>query len=109
MRKNEKINSNEDVGFIVYWNNHSGHFRPNNTICESEFAKKYLPLELFCQVGIDGEHNYKKQNNLLQSFVDIEGHSLKASKKKTKKKKRKSKKRKRKRKKTKKRKKKSTN
>ena len=43
MRKNEKINPNEDVGFIVYWNNHSGHFHPNNPICESEFAKKYLP------------------------------------------------------------------
>ena len=97
MRKNENINPNEDVGFIVYWNNHSGHFHPNNPVCENEFAKKYLPLELFCQVGIDGEHNYKKQDNLLKSFVDIESHSLKkASKKKTKtkKKKRKSKKRK---------------
>jgi len=94
MRKNKIINPNEDVGFIVYWNNHSGHFHPNNPVCESEFAKKYLPLELFCQVGIDGEHNYKKQNNLLQSFVDIERHSLKASKKKRKSKKRKSKKRK---------------
>ena len=63
----------------------------------AEFAKEYFPLELFCQVGKDGEHNYKKQDNLLKSFVDIESHSLKkASKKKTKtkKKKRKSKKRK---------------
>tara|TARA_Y100001970_G_C13913526_1_gene689730 strand:- start:181 stop:813 length:633 start_codon:yes stop_codon:yes gene_type:complete len=103
-RKNNIINPNEDVGFIVYWNNHSGHFHPNNPICESKFAKEYFPLELFCQVGKDGEHNYKKQDNLLQSFVDIESKSLqKASlSKKKRKKRKKSKKRKSKKKKSKK-------
>ena len=77
-RKKDIINPKEDVGFIVYWNNHSGHFHPNNPICEKDFAKEYFPLQLFCQVGKDGEHNYKKQDSLLQSFVDIESKSLQA-------------------------------